>query len=91
MRPSITGRFAIREKLISRDVAARALWAAFPSRSEHELCNRAASVLDTSPNTIRRILRRETDAKLSLIWPILAMAGAGRIIDGLERIGAGEP
>ena len=86
---SISACIARRHQMVSRDVAARALWAAFPSRSEHELCNRAASVLGTSPDTVKRILRRETDAKLSLVWPILAMGLAAKGIDALEAIGAG--
>lgn len=87
---AISGTKVRRHQLISREIAARALWSAFPSRSEHELCNTAAAVLGTSPNTVRRILRKETDAKLSLIWPILAMGLAARGIDAIEAIGAGE-
>lgn len=87
---SISARKFREHRLISREVASRALWAAFPSKSENDLCNRAASVLGVSPDTVRRILRKETDAKLSLIWPILAMGLAARGIDAIEAIGAGE-
>ena len=91
MQPRISATFFRRHQMVSRDVAAAALWAAFrPCRSENELCERAAAVLDTSPDTIRRILRRETDAKLSLVWPILAMGLAAKGIDAIEAFGAGE-
>ena len=79
---------ANKQRHVSRDVAARALWAAFPARSENELCNRAAAVLDTSPDTIRRILRKETDARWSVLWPIIAMGFAAKGINALEYIGA---
>lgn len=83
---SITGRIAAQHQKVSRDLAARALWSAFPSRSENELCERAALVLGASPNTIRRILRKETDAKLSLVWPILAVGLAAKGFDIAEAI-----
>ena len=88
---STSATFARQHRLVSREVAARALWAAFGPGSERAVITRAASVLDTSPDTVRRILRKETDAKLSLVWPILAMGLAARGIDALEAIGAGEP
>lgn len=88
--PRSSARTFREHRLISRDVAARAVLTAFPSRSEHETVNRAAAVLQTSPDTIRRILRKETDAKWSLVWPILAMGLAARGIDALEAMGAGE-
>lgn len=91
MTTGISAKFVADHRRVSREVAARALWAAFPARSEHELCTRAAAVLDTSPDTIRRILRRETDARWSLLWPILAMGLAARGIDAVEAMGAGEP
>ena len=74
--------------MVSRDVAADALWRVFPSPSEHALIQTAAPVLGTSPDTIRRILRKETDAKLSLVLPILVMDAAARGIDLIEAIGA---
>ena len=84
----ITGKKAWHLRTISRDVAARALWRVFPSASENELVTKAASVLGASPNTVRRILRKETDAKLSLVLPILVMDAAARGIDLIEAIGA---
>lgn len=86
--PRTSARKFREHRLISRDVAARALLAAFPARSEHETVNRAALVLQTSPDTVRRILRKETDAKWSLLWPILAIGLASKGIDALEAIGA---
>lgn len=40
--------------------AAKLIAAAFPGRSENEVCERAAHALATSEQTIRRILRCET-------------------------------
>lgn len=82
-----SGRECRQHRLVSREFAAEMLWAAFPSNSENELCEKAARVIDTSPNTIRRILRKETDAKLSIVFPIIAMGLASRGIDLWEALG----
>jgi len=88
-RPFISGRKLRQARLVSRDIAAKALRSAFPAPSDNQVCERAAAVLDTSPQTIRRILNKETDARWSLIWPVLMMALAAKGIDALDLIGVG--
>lgn len=81
---AISGRKYAAYRRRSRKLAADCLKAAFPSRSENELCQVAAPVLGVSENTVRRILREETDARFSLIWPLLAMGAASTVIATLE-------
>lgn len=75
---------ALREK--SRDVAAALVEQAFPGRSENEICEIAAPVLECHPSTIRNILRRRT----ALILPLLILYVTTKGIDALEAIGADE-
>ncbi|MEM7211959.1 MAG: hypothetical protein AAF479_08705 [Pseudomonadota bacterium] len=69
----------------SRELAAACLEKAFPAKSEAERCRIAAAVLGTSENTVRRILRKQSDAKLKTILPVLIGLGAlSSIISALE-------
>ena len=80
-------RTAIKFPLVSRKIAAQALWAAFPHATERQVCMQAARVLGRSPDTYWRILRQKTDAKLSVIGPVLVIAAAARGIDLIETLG----
>lgn len=60
------------------------LWRAFPSRSENDLANKAASVLDVSPRQVRNWLRGENDASLRYVTAVLAIAGAEMIFTKIE-------
>lgn len=69
---------------VLRRAVSKALHRAFPARSEHEMCCLAAAVLNMSPDTVRRLLREEQDAKLAQVWPILAMGLASAGVDALS-------
>lgn len=83
-RPAISGRKISEKRRASRDVAASLLENAFPADSENERCRVAAAVLGVSENTVRRILQRETDAKFSVIWPLLLLAAPSAFISQME-------
>lgn len=51
------------------------LWRAFPSSSEHELCHKAARVLDVSPRQVKNWLRQENDASLRYVTAVALIAG----------------
>lgn len=61
-------------------IAARLVSAAFPGPSENAVCIRAASILGVSENTVRRILRRETQEPSAriVLTCMSIMAATGR-------------
>lgn len=60
----------------SRRAFAALLWRAFPSRSEHDLANKAAAVLDVSPRQVKNWLRCENSAAWHYVAAVMAIAGA---------------
>lgn len=53
------------------------LWRAFPGcRSENEIAERAARVLDVSDRQVRNWLRCENDAGVRYVFAVLTIAGA---------------
>lgn len=78
--------FLASREINARRIAADVIRAEFPARSEHEMCITAARFLKTSPDTVRRILREETDAKWSLILPLLSLHYARKGIDLLGHL-----
>lgn len=66
------------------------LWSAFPkSRSEHELAERAATVLTrknapVSSRQVRHWLRGESSAKLHHVMAVIAIAGAEIVFRRME-------
>lgn len=72
---------------IPADVLSRCLWGLFPERSEWACACRAASWLGCSPETVVRMLRRETDARWSLAAPIVGAALAHGLVTTREVFG----
>ncbi|OJH45169.1 hypothetical protein [Paracoccus sp. SM22M-07] len=60
------------------------LWRAFPSNSENELAQRAATVLDVSPRQVKNWLREDNDASLRYVMAVMALAGAEVIFAKIE-------
>lgn len=77
-RSSKSGRNRTPDLSVPAEMIRRCLWAAFPARSENEVCERAAKVLDASPQTIRRMMR-SNDGRLSVVWPILQLGAAAGV------------
>jgi hypothetical protein len=69
---------------VSRRWFRNLLWRAFPARSEADLANKAASVLDVSPRQVRNWLREENDASLRYVTAVMAIAGAEVIFSKIE-------
>lgn len=69
---------------VSRRWFRNLLWRAFPSRSENDLANKAASVLDVSPRQVRNWLREENDASLRYVTAVMAIAGAEVLFTKIE-------
>ncbi|QBF32162.1 hypothetical protein [Thalassococcus sp. S3] len=60
----------------SRKMFASLLWQAFPARSEAELAQKAAVVLDVSPRQVKNWLRCENSAAWHYVAAVMAVAGA---------------
>lgn len=60
----------------SRKAFAGLLWRAFPSPSEHDLCVKAARVLDVSPRQVKNWLRCQNSAAVHYFFAVAAIAGA---------------
>ncbi|MEM9211804.1 MAG: hypothetical protein AAGA63_09980 [Pseudomonadota bacterium] len=69
----------------SRRWFASMLWRAFPSTSEHELSQKAATALDVSPRQVTNWLRCNNDASLSYVLAVIAIAGAEVVFEKMER------
>jgi hypothetical protein len=64
------------------------LWRAFPGcRSEREVCETAAVVLEVSRSTVRNYLRQTHDAPLLTVFKVLVIAGFEAVLSD----GEGEP
>jgi hypothetical protein len=64
------------------------LWRAFPGcRSEREIAERAARVLDVSPRQVQNWLRCENDAGVRYVFAVLTIAGAEIVFRKLEGDG----
>lgn len=61
--------------LASRKWFAALLWKAFPARSEHEICTRAALALDVSPRQVKNWLRCENSAAMHYVVAVMMIAG----------------
>lgn len=63
------------------------LWRAFPGcRSERELCETAAMVLECSRSTVRNYVRQTHDAPLLTVFKVLLIAGFEAVLsDGEGR------
>lgn len=85
-----TSRLFREHREASREIASDLLWRSFGPGTENEVCNRAAPVLEVHPDTVRNVLRKRVDAKLSLIFPLLLLALASKGIDALEALGDDE-
>lgn len=79
-------RNSVDHEAASRRWFAALLWRAFPSRSEHDLCSKAAGVLGVSPRQVRNWLRCENDASLKYVTAVTLIAG---VEIGLGKIGGG--
>ncbi|MEM6932353.1 MAG: hypothetical protein AAF526_02075 [Pseudomonadota bacterium] len=86
MRTRTSARKFHEHRLVSRDVAAHLVRLAFPSPSDHARSNDAARALGCSPDTVLRILGKHTDAKFSLLWPVMAIVVARHGIAALEAV-----
>ena len=71
----------------SRRWFAALLWRAFPSRSEHDLAEKAARALGVSPRQVRNWLRQDNDASLRYVTAVLLIAGAEVVFANLEACG----
>lgn len=65
----------------ARKVFATLLWRAFPAPSEHDLCIKAAHVLDVSPRQVRNWLRCENSAAWHYVAAVMVIAGAELVFD----------
>lgn len=68
----------------SRRWFASMLWRAFPARSERELADKAARVLDVSPRQVINWLRYENDASLRYVTAVMLVAGCEIVFSARE-------
>ncbi|MBY6113318.1 hypothetical protein KUW09_04735 [Mameliella alba] len=68
----------------ARKYFAALLWRAFPSASENELTQKAATVLDVSPRQIKNWLRCENSAAWHYVAKVMAIAGVEMVIRGRD-------
>lgn len=66
----------------SRRAFANMLWRAFPAKSENELAEKAARVLDVSDRQVKNWLRCENSAAIQYFFAVAAIAGAEVVFNG---------
>ena len=71
----------------SRKWFAALLWRAFPSASEHELCQKAAPALNVSARQVKNWLRCENDVSLRYFTAVMIMAGCEDLFIRIEGRG----
>ena len=70
----------------ARKAFANMLWLAFPSPSEHDLCLKAARVLDVSPRQVKNWLRCQNSAAIHYFFAVAAIAGAEVVFQQIEAV-----
>lgn len=74
---------------VSAALISRCLWGLFPGKTEWGVCCAAAPYLNTSPETVKRMMRGTTDGKWFWVWPILT-AGVQRGLITADEIFGGQ-